>query len=99
MALRAKVVISLCVFDTGISKTFVFVSKMQQKICFFLASRWVAGAEIRTGIKNQMAIRAVAGRGKKAAGLTKTQCFHRVFIRLGAKGVISWCVFDPDIQK
>ena len=76
MTLRAQIVISLCVFDTGISKTLFFVSKMQQKMFFFLASRWVAGAEIRTGIKKQMAIRAVAGRGKKAAGLKK----HSVFI-------------------
>ena len=50
--------------------------KRNKKSVFFLASRWVAGAEIRTGIKNQMAIRAVAGRGKKAAGLKK----HSVFI-------------------
>ena len=76
MTLRATIVISLCVFDTAISKPFVFVSKMQQQMCFFLASRWVAGAEIRTGIKSLMAIRAVAGRGKKAAGLKK----HGVFI-------------------
>ena len=67
MTLRAKIVISRCVFDTDISKQLFFVLKMQH--VFFVASRWVAGAEIRTGIKKQMAIRAVAGRGKKAAGL------------------------------
>jgi len=45
-------------------------------MCFLLAPSWVAGAEIQTGIKNQMAIRAVAGRGGKAAGIKK----HSVFI-------------------
>jgi hypothetical protein len=76
MTLRTKIVISWWVFDTDISKPLVFVLKMQHTNSFLLASRWVAGAEIPTGIKKRMAIRAVAGRGKKAAGLKK----HSVFI-------------------
>ena len=51
MTLRTKIVISWLVFDTDISKPFVFVLKMQQKTHLFFASRWVAGAEIPTGIK------------------------------------------------
>ena len=38
-------------------------------MCFLLASSWDAGMEIRTGIKKQMGIRAVAGKGEKAADL------------------------------
>ena len=91
MTLRTKIVISLCVFDTDISKPFVFVLKMQQKI-FLLASRWVAGAEIPTGIKKRMAIRAVAGRGKKAAGLKKQSVFIEFLWVRQQKGSFH-CVF------
>ena len=77
MTLRTKCVLSWWVFDTDISKPFVFVLK-NIKTKTFLACRWAAGAAILTGIKKRMAIRAVAGRGEKAAGLKK----HSIFIEL-----------------
>jgi hypothetical protein len=72
MTLRTKIVISWWVFDTDISKPSVFVLKMQQKLSFFLASRWVAGTEIPTGITKTDGDPGGGRQGEKSGGPKKT---------------------------
>ena len=79
MTLRTKCMISWWVFDTDISKPLFFIENVtKSEFVFAFQMGRQSGNSDRH--KKKMAIRAVAGRGEKVAGLKKTQCFHRVFV-------------------